>query len=155
MFFRQQVSFLGHVIDAYGIHTDPERVRQILSWPAPESITDVRIFLGLTSYYRKYVQDYAAIACPMYELTRKDAEFEWTSRRENAMSTLKRELAEHTQLVYPMADGGPFILDTDVSGEAIGPVLSQLQEGNEEVLAFGSRCLSVPERNYCVTRKNC
>ena len=89
----------------------------------------------------------------MYDLTRKDCDFEWVSSQDAAFRQLKKELADRTSLSYPRVDGGPYILDTDASGTAIGAVLSQIQEGQEEVLAFGSRCLFTDERNYCVTQK--
>ena len=152
-FFQRQVNFLGHIIDEKGIHTDPEKVKQIQTWACPRNVHDVRVFLGLTSYYRRFVKDYAKKASPLYKLTKKDVEFIWSEEQEAAFQNLKQELAECTQLAYPKCGEGPFILDTDASGEAIGAVLSQIQEGKEQVLAFGSRCLSAAERNYCVTRK--
>jgi transposase InsO family protein len=152
-FFQGQVSFLGHIIDAQGIHTDPDKVRQIKNWATPENLTEVRIFLGLTSYYRRFVKEYARIASPMYDLTRKDVDFHWSEEQENAFVTLKKELVQSTELAYPIPDIGGFILDTDASGVAIGAVLSQIQGGEEKILAFGSRCLSQAEKNYCVTRR--
>ena len=151
--FRTQVGFLGHIIDGDGIHTDPDKIRTIQDWPTPSDLHEVRVFLGLTSYYRRFVKDYASVASPLYELTRKGVEFEWQEPQEQAFQDLKRSLVEHTRLAYPQLDGGEYILDTDASGNAIGAVLSQVQDGEEQVLAFGSRCLSEPERNYCVTRK--
>jgi hypothetical protein len=152
-FFRRQVHFLGHVVDSDGIHTDPEKVKKIQEWATPSSVHDVRVFLGLTSYYRKYVRDYALIASPLYQLTKKDEEFHWEGAQDMAFETLKQVLTEHTVLSYPKLGAGEFVLDTDASGTAIGAVLSQVQDGEEKVLAFGSRCLSEPEKNYCVTRK--
>ena len=126
---------------------------KIASWGQLESVHDVRVFWGLTSYYRKFVQSYASIACPLYDLTRKDCDFEWENSQDAAFKQLKKERVDHTSLSYPKVNGGPYILDMDASGTAIGAVLSQMQEGKEEVLAFGSHCLSTAERNYCVTRK--
>jgi len=151
--FKHQVHFLGHLIDRAGIHTDPDKIRQIENWPVPENLTDVRIFLGLTSYYRRFVKDYALLASPLYELTKKDVDFHWGPEQDEALKTLKKQMVQSTLLSYPILGLDGFILDTDASQVAIGAVLSQVQGGEEKVLAFGSRCLSKPELQYCVTRK--
>ena len=83
-------NFLGHVVYGEGIHTDPDKVKQIQNWVTPGSVHHVRVFLGLTSYYRKYVMNYAQIACPLYELTKKDMEFFWSEEQQTAFQTLKK-----------------------------------------------------------------
>ena len=150
---RSSVAFLGHVIDADGVHTDPDKVRRIQEWPVPRDLHQVRSFVGLTSYYRRFIQDYAKRAEPLHRLTKKDVPFEWTEETELAFQSLKEALIEPVMLAYPLVDGGMFVLDTDASGTAIGAVLSQVQGGEERVLAYGSRCLSSMERNYCTTRR--
>ena len=149
---RSSVAFLGLVIDADGVHTDPDKVRRIQEWPVPRNLHHVRSFVGLTSYYRRFIQDYAKKAEPLHRLTKKDVPFEGTDETEAAFQSLKEALIEPVMLAYPQVDGGMFVLDTDASGTAIGAVLSQVQDGEERVLAYGSRCLSSMERNYCTTR---
>ena len=92
---------------------------------------DVRIFLGLTSYYRRFAKNYADIANPLYGLTKKDADFEWGENQERAFVILKKELTGQTELAYPQAGGGSFILDTDASNVVIGATLSQVHDGKK------------------------
>jgi hypothetical protein len=106
----------------------------------------------LTSYYRKYVQNYARIAGPMYDLTRNEVEFNWTLSCENAFMNLKKALVSEPILGYPTPED-KFVLDTDACNASIGAVLSQIQKGREVVICYGSRCLLPTEKNYCVTRK--
>ena len=93
------------------------------------------------------------MAEPLHPLTKKDVPFEWTDETEATFQSLKEALIKPVMLAYPQVEGGMFILDTDASGTAIGAVLSQVQDGEECLLAYGSRCLSSMERNYCTTRR--
>ena len=113
-------------------------------------MSHVRSFIGLASYYRKFIRNFAGIAGPLHDLTKVGVDFVWGSEEQTAFTSLKSALAESTLLAFPMRNGGDFILDTDASGFAIGAILSQAQDGP---LAFGSRCLSTAEHNYCVTRR--
>jgi len=113
----------------------------------------VRSFLGLTSYYRKFVKGYSGIAKPLFDLTKKDKKWLRSDECDKAFLELKERLTTSPILAYPQIDGGEFILDTDASAFAIGAVLSQVQDGKERVIAYGSRSLDKPERNYCVTRR--
>ena len=151
--FKLSVAFLGHIVDCYGIGTDPEKVEKIKNWAVPQNVHDIRVFTGLTSYYRSFVKDYAKVAAPLHELTKKNVEFVWEERHEEAFQALKDALSEQIQLSYPVKNGGYFYLDTDASNVAIGAALHQEQEGIEKLLRFASRCLSPAERNYCTTRK--
>ena len=149
---KRSVAFLGHVIDGEGIHMDPEKIKVIWSWRTPKDVKDIRIFLGLTSYYRKYVPSYARLAGPMYDLTRNDVEFVWTNNCEKAFKGLKEALVSEPILGYPTPEDS-FVLDTDACNNSIGAVLSQIQGEQEVVICYGSRCLLPTEKNYCVTRK--
>ncbi|XP_030595617.1 uncharacterized protein LOC115787179 [Archocentrus centrarchus] len=150
--FREQVAYLGHIISAGGIATDPQKVQQVIEWPAPRNVTEVRQFVGLASYYRRFVEDFATIAKPLHELTKMYAHFKWTAECQEAFEELKRRLTVAPILGYPL-DQGEFLLDTDASDCGIGAVLSQVQGGEERVLAYGSRRLSATEQNYCTTRR--
>ena len=149
---RDSVQFLGHVVSKEGIATDPEKVKAIKEWPQPKDLHELRSFYGLCSYYRKFVQDFAKIAAPMTNLMRAETKFQWTQPCEEAFEEMKRRLIESPILALPQQDAH-FILDTDASNFAIGGVLSQIQEGQEKVIAYGSRSLTKEERNYCVTRR--
>ena len=150
--FKQSVGYLGHVVSKEGIATDPDKIEAVKSWPSPTNIKEVRSFLGLASYYRRYIRGFADVARPLHRLTEKARKFLWDKECEEAFQTLKGRLQQAPILAYPNPEGD-FILDTDASGDGIGAVLSQIQQGEERVIAYASRTLSRPERNYCVTRR--
>ena len=150
--FQRSISFLGHVISAEGVATDPAKTKAVSEWPVPTSVKEVRSFLGLAGYYRRFVRDYASIAAPLHELTKKDKSFVWTDETQLAFEMLRSALTSPPVLTMPL-DIGDFILDTDASDRAIGSVLSQVQDGQERVIAYASRILDKREVNYCITRK--
>ena len=115
-------------------------------------MTEVRSFLGLCSYYRRFIHSFSQISKPLHVLTEKNRFFEWTDPAEKAFQTLKEKLTTAPILVYP-SETDQFILDTDASNHHIGAVISQVQQGQERVIAYYSRTLNKSERNYCITRK--
>ena len=149
---QKSVSFLGHVVSDKGIATDPEKTRLVSKWPVPASIKEVRSFLGLTGYYRRFVKNYATIAAPLHFLTKKDQPFVWTEETQKAFEALKEALTSPPILAMPN-DTGEFVLDTDACDRTIGAVLSQTQDGVEKVIAYAGRSLDKREVNYCTTRK--
>ena len=150
--FCKQVLYLGHVISPDGTSTDPQKIETIKTWTQPKTQTEVRSFLGLASYYRRYIKGFSSTAKPLHALTEKDKPFEWTDECNKAFNDLKEKLMTSPILAYPEF-GQPYILDTDASNFGIGAVLSQVQQGTERVIAYGSRTLNRAERNYCVTRR--
>ena len=155
-FLRPEVQYLGHIVSAEGTRTDPTKVSQVLSWPRPSNLEELRSFLGLASYYRKFIQGFAQITEPLMRLTRKDVIFQWDQQCEDAFLSLKEKLCSAPILKFPDTTdhGGMFILDTDASDTSIGAVLSQIDsDGRERVIAYGGRALNKSERNYCTTRK--
>jgi len=150
--FQKSVSFLGHVISEEGISTDPEKVKAVKEWPVPRSIRDVRAFLGLADYYRRFIANFALIARSLHAMTGKGKKFSWTSEANESFQKLKEALLSSPILIMP-TDTDELVLDTDASYGAIGCVLSQRQAGQEKVIAYASRCLDRREVNYCVTRK--
>ena len=151
-FFRRSVAFLGHIVSDEGIETDPVKVQTVVDWPVPTSVSEVRSFLGLASYYRRFVKDFSKLAAPLNALTQKNRKFEWTEETQKSFEALKAALTSPPILAMPR-DEGLFTLDTDASYGQIGAVLSQQQDGVERVIAFGSRSLDKREMNYCVSRK--
>ncbi|GFV40128.1 retrovirus-related Pol polyprotein from transposon 412 [Trichonephila clavipes] len=135
-----------------GVRTDPEKVSAVKNWKRPENLRELRSFLGLCTYYRKFVKGFSNIARPLHKLTESKQKFQWTKECEDSFLQLKEALTSLPILIYPQSDK-PFILDTDASNESVGAVLSQEINGQERVVAYWSKCLSKPERNYCVTRK--
>ena len=152
MLMRRSVDFLGHVVSDKGIHANADKINTVCNWPTPQSVHDVRSFLGLCSYYRKFVLNFAVIASPLHRLTEKYTQFVWTDVAQKAFDDLKTALTSPPILAMPTLTD-KYVLDTDASDFCIGAVLSQVQDGEERVIAYASRTLSRPERNYCVTRR--
>ena len=147
-FAQQQVQYLGHLISKDGVAVDPSKVEAVTSYPQPTDVKELRGFLGLANYYRRFVQGFASIAQPLYKLTRKNARgFNWTSQCQQAFDQLKKLLVNPPILAYPQFDL-PFVVHTDASDHAIGGVLSQVQDGKERVIAYWSRQLNKAQRNY-------
>ena len=151
-FLQTEITFLGFRINENGVSTCSTKVEEVVSWPVPTSGHDVKSFLGLCSYYRKFLKGFSDIVAPLNRLTSANVKFEWTKDCQNAFDLLKAKLVSAPILGLPR-DGGNYILDTDASGKALGGVLSQVQDGKEVVIAYGGRTLSSSERNYCVTRQ--
>ena len=120
-------------------------------FPVPTTVTQVRQFVGLTLYYRQFVENFATIAAPLHNLTKKEAEFEWTTDCQNAFEILKSKLIRTSVLVYSNFDAD-FVLETDASYQSLGAVLSQrLMDQKLHPVAFASRTLSPSEKNCSVT----
>jgi len=130
--------------------TDPAKIEAVNNWPVPTSLTEVRSFLGLASYYRRFVDLFAQKAIPLYRLAEKGRHFEWMDECESTMQSLKEALMSSPAMALPKYEG-IYVLDTDASNFRIGAVLSQNQDGEESVTAYASKALSRSERNYCVT----
>lgn len=156
--FQTEVSYLGHVVSAAGIRPDPGKVEQVRNWPTPTSISDVRSFLGLCSYYRRFIRGFSTIAAPLNRLLEKSSKFEWNDDCKSALEQLKNVLVSDNVMAYP-DDHGMFILDADASSSGIGAVLSQIQWDDvtqrevERPVAFASRTLTKTQRRYCTTRR--
>jgi len=150
--FQRKVSFLGHVVSGHGIECDPDKVASIATWPTLSNIAEVRTFSGLVSYYRTFVCNFAAIARPLHNLTKKGAVFERTPECKTAFQELKRALTSAPILVAP-CDDGTYVLDTDVSDTALGAVLQQEQNGKLHVIGYTSRTLTPAEARYCITHR--
>ena len=149
---REEVAFLGHRVSGEGVATDPSKTEAVREWPRPRNIHEVRSFVGLCAYYRRFVVGFAGICAPLHQLTGKHAHFDWTMECEAAFEALKEALTSAPVLAMA-TDDDSFVLDVDASDRCIGAVLSQVQGGEERVVAYGSRVLSRTERNYCCTRR--
>ena len=149
---KAEVTFLGHVVSQNGVRPNPDNVAKILSWPVPKTVTEVRQILGMGSYYRRFIKDFSMLVKPLTELTKKANAFVWTEECQNAFDKLKKLFTSPEIMAYPQ-DDGEFILDTDACDTGIGAVLSQIQNGETKVIAYGSRTLNKAESNYCITDK--
>ena len=150
--FAEQAHFLGHIISAEGVLPSPDNVARILQFAAPENPTQARALVGMGSYYRRHIKGYSDMMRPIIELTKKGKEFRWTTQCDEALQKLKEALVSPPIMAYPL-DSGEYFLDCDASDYCIGGVLSQIQDGEEKVIAYGSKMLNKAERNYCVTDK--
>lgn len=159
---RKEVQYLGHLVSAEGIRTDPEKISRVRDWVRPTNRKEVLQFLGFAGYYRRYVGGYSSIAAPLYRLTTGDPRkkirgrktslgpelpFLWTTECEEAFQSLKQKLTTAPVLGYPDYSL-PFVLQTDASGQGLGAVLVQVQDGAERVIAYASRGLSPAESRY-------
>jgi hypothetical protein len=142
-FCTDRVSFLGYVVTPQGIEVDQAKVEAIQGWPVPKTITQVRSFLGLAGFYRRFVKDFSTIAAPLNELTKKGVPFSWGNKQENAFIMLKDKLT-HAPLLQLPDFNKTFELECDASGIGLGGVL--LQEGKP--VAYFSEKLSGPVLNY-------
>jgi hypothetical protein len=133
-FWMKQVAFLGHVISKGGISMDPSKVQDVLSWNAPMSVGDIRSFLGLVGYYRRFIEGFLKISMHMTELLEKDKKFEWTSTCEASFQELKKQQPTASILVMPDMEK-PFSIYCDASGQGLGCVL--MQDGH--MVAYASR----------------
>jgi hypothetical protein len=139
----KQVAFLGHIISNGGISVDPSKVQDVLSWSALTSVGDIQSFLGLTGYYRRFIEGFSKISKPMTESLEKDKKFDWTSACEASFQELKKRLT--TALILAMPDmEKSFSIYCDAFGQGLGCVL--MQDGH--VVAYASRQLRKHEAHY-------
>lgn len=150
--FQSEVLFLGHIVGQDGIKPNPQTTKAVEEWKTLTTVKEVMSFLGLCSYYRSYIQNFSHIAAPLTRLTRKNITFQWDNACEEAFQTLKEKLCTAPILAYPKP-GLKYILDTDASDVGISAVLSQVQDGKERVISYGSKRLSKEQERYSVTRR--
>lgn len=142
-FNRPEVKFLGHICGRDGVKVDPAKVKAVAEWPTPKTPSHVSQFLGLANYMRRFIQGYAAMAAPLYELTKKDAAFEWRQEHDAAFGALKEALT--TAPVLAMPDyGKTFEVRSDASLLGTGAVLMQ----DDRPVAYHSKRFTSAERNY-------
>ncbi|GKV24943.1 hypothetical protein SLEP1_g34480 [Rubroshorea leprosula] len=142
-FWLDNVAFLGHVVTKDGISVDPQKIEAVVDWKRLNSVVEIRRFLGLAGYYRRFVGDFSRISLPMTRLIRKDTKFEWTPECEKSFLTLKEKLITAPVLALPI-NGEKFTIYNDASKKGLGCVLMQ----KDRVIAYASRQLKPYEENY-------
>ena len=142
-FWLQEVGFLGHIVSSDGIQVDPSKISAIVEWKPPKNVTEVRSFLGLVGYYRRFVKGFSMIATPMTRLLQKDVKFEWTKKCQQSFGRLKTLLTEAPVLVL-LEPGKEFVVYSDASLNGLGCVL--MQDG--KVIAYALRQFKPHEKNY-------
>ena len=131
------------MISTEGVSVDPAKIEAVQGWKQPTSVTEIRSFLGLAGYYRRFVEGFSKIAAPMTKLIQKEVKFEWTAKCEKSFQELKDRLTSAPILAMPSGPGG-YVVYTDASKIGLGCVLMQ----NGRVIAYGSRQLKRHEVNY-------
>ena len=150
-FICQSVEYLGHLVTPQGISPNPARVAAVKDYPTPTSVKEMRQFVGIASYYRRFIKGFAKVAQPLHALTQKGAVFKWSVSCQEAFQHLKNLLVEAPVLAYPDFLK-PFTLETDASVLGLGAVLSQQQDdGHLHPVAYASRALSPQEKRYGIT----
>nr|GFB13412.1 retrotransposable element Tf2 [Tanacetum cinerariifolium] len=138
----RSVQFLSHVIDSQGFLVDPAKIESIKDWASPKTATEIRQFLGLVGYYRRFIEEFSKIARPMTKLTQKKVKFEWGDKQEKAFQAIKQILCSAPILALPKGSED-FVVYCDASIKGLGAVLMQ----RENVIAYGSRQLKTNFRN--------
>ena len=152
--FQQRCKFVGHVVGPEGIAVDDDKIGCIVNWPFPRTVTELRGFLGLCSYYRSFCPGFANVADPLTECLRKGVPLRHTQERQAAFDKLKHMLSSTPVLAMPMDDPQClYVLDTDASLTGASAILQQWQSGKLRVIEFASRTFSAAERRYCATRR--
>ena len=153
-FCKEEVRYLGVLVDRNGIRPDPERIRPILDFPVPKTLKQLRRFNGMASWHRKFLPDFADVAEPLTRLTRKNTKFLWGNDQQHAFETIKSLIASAPTLFRPDHNQS-FVLHTDASDIGLGAILTQVVNGQERILEYASRILTPQERNYSVTEREC
>ena len=151
-FVSNKITYLGHVISADGVKPDPDKYVSVENFPIPKKVKDVRAFLGLTSYYRKFIENYARIASPINKLLKKEHPFDWNKECQESFDLLKEKLIKAPILGHFKPEL-PIILATDACDYAIAAILSQIQNDREIVISYNSKSLSDRQKVYSTCEK--
>lgn len=153
-FLQDRIVYLGHVIDGQGIRTDPEKVKAIREIPPPTNTRELRQFIGMTSWYRRFIQNCSELTRPLTALLKKRRKWHWSNEEQEAFDALKTRLSTAPVLAPPDFTR-EFTLQTDASKDGLGAVLTQDFDDQERVIAYASRTLNKAEVNYSTTEKEC
>lgn len=152
VFMSKSCNFLGHIISENGISPDPAKVTHVVNFKTPQTQKEVKSFLGLVGYYRRFIKDFAKISKPLTELLKKNTKYIWSFECEAAFQILKELITTPPILAY-VDYSKPFLITTDASKNGLGAVLSQGDIGADKPIAFASRSLSKAESNYSTTER--
>ena len=148
-----QFLYFGYLVSRFGIATDPAKVVAIKATKHPTNLTELRSWISIMGYYRRFVRDFSRIAAPLRQLLKKDVPYQWDKAEQTAFSTLKNALITAPILVFSNFDK-PFRLDIDRSKLGLGAILSQQQSGSKlyHVIAYASRATNINESNYSASK---
>ena len=151
-FLKRQITYLGHVISEDGVKPDPRKIEAVKNFPVPKRRKNIKQFVGLVGYYRRFIPDFARIAKPLNSLLKEGVPFQWTDSQQIAFETLRDIICSEPLLQYPDFTK-PFVVTTDASNYALGAVLSQGEIGQDLPIAYASRTLKDAEVRYFTTEK--
>jgi hypothetical protein len=150
-FAKRNIRFLGHIVGKDGLKPDSDNIKKVKELKPPKTVRNVRLILGLCSYYRRFIKGFSKVAKPITELLQKDTKLEWTEERNEAFEILKKKLIEAPILQFPNLEK-EFILCTDASGKGVGAVLAQENDEGKEV---ASKMMNKADQNYPITEQEC
>lgn len=153
-FCRSEVRYLGFVVNQKGLLVDPDKIAPVVDYPVPKNLKQLRRFLGMASWYRRFIPEFALIAEPLHRLTKKSQAWEWGEEQQKAFDRIRDALTTTPTLTRPNFEL-PFTVQTDASSVGLGAVLTQEVDGHERVVAYASRALTDPEKKYTVTEQEC
>ena len=152
-FLKRKIKYLGHVISERGIATDPDKIAAVQRIAPPKKLKDLRAFLGIVGFYRKFIYNFGEIAMPLYNILNKDTKFLWSAECQCAFDALKQRLLEAPILGFPTATG-TFVLTTDASLKGMGAILEQKQpDASVSVIAYASKSFNKAQQNYSATKR--
>ena len=153
-FCRCELKYLGVLVNRDGFKPDPDKIAPIMEYLAPKNLKQLRRFLGMASWYCKFLSEFAPIADPLTHLTKRGVAFVWSDEAQSAFEQIIALIASAPILHRPSFDH-PFVIQIDASDSVLGAVLTQTISGVERVLCFASRTMTPAERNYSVTEREC
>ena len=142
-FWLQSIAFVGHIVTSEEIHVDLQKIKAVKQWPRPTSATDIRGFLSLAIYYRRFVEGFSSVASPLTRLTKKMVKFQWSDDCDKSFAELKTRLTTAPVLTLPEGSDG-YVIHCDASRAGLGCVLMQ----RDKVISYASRKLKMHEKNY-------
>lgn len=151
-FARASLRYLGYIVDKDGLRTDPDKVTAILNFPRPKNLTELKRFIGLASWYRRFVNKFSEIAAPLHDLTKGKRPFRWTQEADSAFTKLKTMLTDTPVMACPDYSK-PFIIQCDASNIGVGAVLCQSTGNAEQAVAYLSRKLSDREKKFSTSER--
>jgi len=151
-FAVEEVEYLGHLVSSEGVRPDPKKVDKLRKYPSPTTVTEVRAFLGLAGYYRRFVRNFSLVAAPLFDLLKEKAAWRWTEVEESSMRKLIDAICHDAILPHPRFDL-PFVVDSDASDVGLGAVLSQVVDGAERPIMFASRRIQPAESKWHIREK--
>lgn len=151
-FCRSELKYLGYVVDKFGLRTDPSKIEAVMNFPIPKDVKEIKRFLGMCGWYRRFIENFSKVARPLTRLTSKKVSFEWNDEANDAFNHLKSALVSAPILRCPDFNK-PFSIQTDASSFAIGAVLTQNIDGVDHPIAYCSRTLNKQEINYSATER--